>query len=255
MMQESPSRPTAESAVLFEDAMNANWQEHWFLDGKKAVVEHRDGGLYFSAGTVTKRQDRNAYHAHHAVLWTKQEFQGDIRISVDCKKVDASNYGNVLIYVQAQGIGQSPYVKDIHAWRQLREIPAMSNYFNYMNLLSISLRNELRCKLYPWNDMETGAKFAPLIEPMADWPGMERNTWYRIEVDKRLRSLTFRLYDGQTRDLLTDVTWDIGQKQKQRPGFTDYIHKGRIGLRHMSTKQCVYRNFKVSRIESSAATP
>jgi len=36
--------------ILFEDSIAGNWQENWFLNGKKAVLEHRDGGLAFITG-------------------------------------------------------------------------------------------------------------------------------------------------------------------------------------------------------------
>jgi len=236
----------AAEKVLFADPMTDNWQENWFLDGKEATLEHREGGLYFAAGTVTKYQDREAYHAHHAVLWTKQAFEGDIRISFECKRVDASDYGNVLIYIQAQGIGVPPYEKDISAWRELRDVPAMSTYFNYMRLISISLRNELRCKRYPWNDVENNISFNPLIEPMVDWHGMTQDRWFRFEIDKRKRSLAFRSYDRDSGELLTEYTWDTTRNQAQQ--MPRLIEKGRIGLRQMSTKQTIYSNFKVSRL-------
>lgn len=237
---------TADTQVLFADDMSGDWQDHWFVDGRKAVLAPREGGLYFAAGTVTKAQDRQAYHAHHAVLWTRQQFDGDIRISFECKRVDDSDYGNVLIYIQAQGIGTAPYEKDIYAWRELRDVPAMDKYFNGMSLLSISLRNRLRCKRYPWNDLERDLSFNPLIEPMQDWHGLARDRWYRFEIEKRLHLLTFRSYDRDSGQLLTDCTWHTTQNPQQQ--LPRLIEKGRIGIRQMSTKQCIYRNFVVSRI-------
>ncbi|HKK17229.1 MAG TPA: hypothetical protein VJ952_01000 [Opitutales bacterium] len=41
--------------VHFHDDMTHNWQDNWFLDGEPATVEQREGGLYFSGGTVTKQ--------------------------------------------------------------------------------------------------------------------------------------------------------------------------------------------------------
>ena len=181
-------------SVLFTDPMSDNWQESWFLDGKEATVEHRDGGLYFSAGTITKSMDREKYHAHHAVLWTKQEFEGDIDISYELTRVDDSTYGTTLLYIQAQGIGVPPYVKDIYAWRELREKPAMALYFKYMSLVSLSFRENLRCKRYPWFDVEKDVRFDPLIDPMVDYERMEPGKTYQVEVEKRKRSLTLRLF-------------------------------------------------------------
>lgn len=231
---------------LFEDTMAADWQKNWFLDGQEATVEHRDGGLCFSGGTVTKKDDPVEYNAHHAVLWTRPEFEGDIRVSFECKRVDDSDYGNVLIYIQAQGIGTPPYVKDIYAWREFREIPAMNKYFTYMDLLSLSLRKELRLRRYPLRSMDESVKFSSPIEPMEDWHGMIRNKWFRFVIEKRKKSYTFRSYDAETGELLKEFTWDTSDQGEGRE--LPFVEKGRIGLRHMSTKQSVYKNFKVERI-------
>ena len=69
---------TTESPVLFKDSLTGNWQEKWFLDGRKATVKTSEKGLFFSGGTITKLDDPQEYHAHHAVLWTHQIFEGDI---------------------------------------------------------------------------------------------------------------------------------------------------------------------------------
>jgi len=246
MKTPAPTDQPNASTVLFEDPMTGNWRENWFVDGRHATVENRDDGLYFSGGTVTKSDDPEDYHAHHAVLWTKREFEGDVRISFETKRVDPGIYGNVLIYIQAQGIGVPPYEKDIYAWRELREVPAMNKYFNYMSLLSVSLRKELRCKRYPWNDVERDIAFEPLIEPMHDWHGMVEHKWFRFVIEKRQHSLTFRSYDPDSGQLLTECTWDTSTNPaEQRPRS---VEAGRIGLRHMSTKQSIYRNFTVSRL-------
>ncbi|MGD1979958.1 MAG: hypothetical protein PVJ98_11235, partial [Akkermansiaceae bacterium] len=129
--------------------MTSNWRDNWFVDGKEVTLEHRDGGLFFSAGTVTKAMDPEEYHAHHAVLWTKSEFEGDLRITYEMTRVDQSGYGTTLLYLQAQGTGRGPYAKDISEWNKLREIPAMNLYFENMDLISLSFRENLRCKRYP----------------------------------------------------------------------------------------------------------
>ncbi len=254
--QGSPSEPLnaeaekqdsrqAGSEVLFEDSMMDDWQEKWFLDGEKATLEHRDKGLYFSGGTVTKSEDPENYHAHHAVLWTKQVFEGDLLISYEMTRVDTSDYGNTLLYIQAQGIGSEPYVEDIAEWSELRKIPAMNLYFENMDLISISFRENLRCKRYPWKDPK--GEWYPkkgLIEPMVDYIGMIPGKKYGVEVEKRASSVTLRLYDGETKELLTDFTWHT----TKIPEELEPIQKGRIGLRHMSTKQFIYSNFKVERL-------
>jgi len=233
--------------VLFEDVMHGDWQEKWFLDGKKATLEPREGGLYFAGGTVTKEDDPVEYNAHHAVLWTKQVFEGDIRISYQMKQVDASGYGNTLLYIHAQGIGTPPYVEDIHEWRNLREVPDMSTYFTYMDLLSLSLRENIRCKRYPWRDEKL--QWYPtqgLIEPMVDYPGVIPGETYQVIVDKKGDSLRLRLYNQSGATLHVDHTWDTSQIAE---GIEPRkIQKGRIGIRHMATKQSIYNNFKVEKL-------
>jgi hypothetical protein len=233
------------SKILFEDSMMDNWQENWFLDGQKATLEHRDNGLYFSGGTVTKSEDPINYHAHHAVLWTKQVFEGDILISYEMTRIDTSDYGTTLLYIQAQGTGTEPYVKDIAEWSKLREIPAMNLYFENMDLISLSFRENLRCKRYPWKD--ANGEWYPnrgLIEPMVDYAGIHPGKTYRVEVEKKASSVILRLFDASTNELLTNFTWDITKV----PSELDTIKQGRIGLRHMSTRQFIYWDFKVERL-------
>lgn len=242
-----PAAPQETAKEIFEDNMEEDWQKNWFLDGKHATLEHRDGGLYFAGGTVTKEQDPKEYHAHHAAIWTKQVFEGDLRISYLMKRVDKSDYGNTLLYIQAQGIGTPPYVEDIHAWRQLRDIPDMSIYFTYMDLLSLSFREDIRCKRYPLRDVKL-VNYANdgLLEPKLDYPGLTPGATYQVLVEKTGESLRLRLFDDSGENLQADHTWDTSRIDE---GIEPrQVRKGRIGIRHMATKQFIYRNFKVEQI-------
>ncbi len=241
-----PNVTNPDNGVLFEDPMTGNWQEHWFLDGTKATLEHRDGGLSFAGGTITKEQDKEQYHAHHAVLWTKQVFEGNLFISFEMTRVDTSGYGNTLLYIQAQGIGTPPYVEDIHAWKDLRMVPAMDKYFTYMSLLSVSFRENIRCKRYPLQDTAGNQYDGALFQPMEEYDGIIPGKTYAVEVEKRHPHLTLRLCDAANKQLLKECRWDVSRNpEAQMPRI---IQKGRIGLRHMSTKQVIYRNFKVKQL-------
>ena len=68
MTTEAPQPQAKGGKMLFEDPMTGNWQEKWFLDGKKATLEHRDGGLCFFTppSNVDKNKDRATFDAHHA---------------------------------------------------------------------------------------------------------------------------------------------------------------------------------------------
>jgi hypothetical protein len=239
---------TANGEVLFSDPMTGDWTRNWFLDGKKATLEHREDGLFFSGGTVTKSMDPVNYHAHHAVLWTKREFEGDIRISYQWTPLDEDVTGAILLYVQAQGIGEGSYDRDISKWREMRTIPAMDKYFKNMNLISLSIRENVRCKRYPWFD-KTGNLYAGggLIAPMKEYkekitPGKT----YRITLDKRKLMVAFKIIDIATGEATIDHTWDTSKIDKRYE--VQRIIKGRIGLRHMSSKQAIYRDFKVEKL-------
>jgi hypothetical protein len=116
----------------FSDNGSSNWQEQWFLDGKEAQITHSENGMTFTTGEL--EMDPN----HHAVLWTKQNFVGDIKIEYDFTRLDTENKWATMLYVQATGVDQGIYHKDISQWRELRNTPYMKTYFNHMNLLHIS---------------------------------------------------------------------------------------------------------------------
>ncbi len=231
--------------LLMEDSMTGNWQDQWFLDGNEATLRNSPDGLYFSAGNITKAMDRKAYHAHHAVLWTKDRFQGDLRISYEMTREDQSSYGTTLLYIQAQGIGEPPYAEDIRDWDELREIPAMSTYYNHMNLISLSFRENLRCKRYPWLDKQHYDGPRGLIPPMVEYQGepILPGKSYRVLVEKRALSLSLTLTSIDEGRILIDHRWDLSRiPDDLNPRI---LQEGRIGLRHMSTRQMTYRNFRV----------
>lgn len=72
---------------------------------------------------------------------------------------------------------------------------------------------------------------------------MEPGKLVTIEVEKRGATLTFRTLDGETKELLKECVWDTSKNpENQTPRF---IEEGRIGLRQMSTKRNIYKNFQV----------
>jgi hypothetical protein len=243
------SQKAAEDSIVFQDDMTGDWTEQWFLDGNEnATVENREDGLYFSGGTVTKPMDREAYHAHHAVLWTKQVFEGDLRISFEMTRLDESDYGNTLLYILAEGVGYGPFAEDITEWQEMRNVSAMSKYFNNMNLLSLSFRNNLRARRYPLRDHPDPNQEAQggTVRPHVDYIGMVPGKTYLVDVQKEGPNLTLRLADKATGESYADHTWDMTQVGGEKAA--EIIEKGRIGLRHMSTKQFLYKNFKVEQL-------
>jgi hypothetical protein len=242
---------TTSSEILFEDSMQANWEESWFLDGKRAKLEHKNGGLEFIAtpSNVDKNVDRETFDAHHAVLWTKQEFEGDIRISYTYTTLPDSTWTN-LIYIQARGIGEGPYTEDITEWNEDREVAVMSDYFNYMDLMSISLRNGIRLRRYPTVNYETGERYpeSGLIAPMVEHEGLPKGRELYFEVEKRRESLQLLIQDVETGKAIVDYTWSL----EDVPGDRDpkYIENGRIGIRLMGGHMLHFKNFNVERLQA-----
>ena len=75
----------------------------------------------------------------YAVLWTKKEFTGDVKIEYDFKR-DDDFFGQAvnIIYIQATGDGEKGYDKDITKWSDKRKTAAMSDYFLNMHTYHIS---------------------------------------------------------------------------------------------------------------------
>jgi hypothetical protein len=76
--------------------------------------------------------------AHHMVLWTKQSFEGDLKIDYDYTRLDEETRCVTILYIQATGSGKDPYAADISKWGELRKVPSMRSYFDNMNTYHIS---------------------------------------------------------------------------------------------------------------------
>ncbi len=248
LMTSETTSENAKESILFEDSMTEHWKKNWFLDGKNATLEHRDSGLAFitNASKVDKRVDRAAFDARHAVLWTRQEFEGDIRISYTCTKLPGCGWQK-LIYVQAQGIGEEPYGEDIYAWRDHREVAVMSQYFKYMDLIALSLRNKVRCKRYPWMDME-GNRLEGEFKPRAENKGMPKGHELHVLVEKRKKSILLRIKDVETGEYVIDHTWNLADEKVIKNREPKFVEKGRIGIRLMGGHKILMRDFKVERL-------
>ncbi len=88
--------------------------------------------MEFTAGQEFKND------AHHAVLWTKASFTGDIKIEYDYTRTDEETSCVKILYTQAIGDGEDEFVKDISTWAKYREVLFMKKYFENMNALQIS---------------------------------------------------------------------------------------------------------------------
>ena len=221
---------------------NTSWREYWTLDGYRAEVEGTAKGMLFCAGPV-------AYdNGSHAVLWTKESFDGAIKIEFDYTRIDdISRFVNI-IYIQATGIGTPPFVEDIGEWNSLRMVPTMSPYFRHMNTYHISfaafgVNNEdsdkdyVRARRYP---VSPGGKFSTETALEPDYyntglfkPGVQ----YHMTIIKKDNHLIMQV---KSNDAEKVFYWDTFQFPP--------IKLGKVGLRHMYTRCAIYDNFTIYRL-------
>ncbi|MCF8362660.1 MAG: DUF1961 family protein [Prolixibacteraceae bacterium] len=222
--------------LKLEDDCTYDWTDSWTLDGLIATVENSDKGMHFSAGPEFKND------AHHAVMWTKESFTGNVKIEYDYTRTDSETSCVNILYIQATGDEEGPYKKDISNWRELREVPAMKTYFENMNALHISYAAfvntadtamYVRARRYPKPD---GEPFdVTKIPPSYDYQGyFKTGETYRITVIKTDHQLFFQMENNGESKLFT---WDLSE--------IDPVNEGRIGLRHMYTRSAIYRNFRI----------
>ncbi|MBC3758722.1 DUF1961 family protein [Hyunsoonleella sp. SJ7] len=222
--------------LVFDDDCTKDWTKNWTLDGLIATVENSKDGMHFKAGS-------EAYNdAHHAVLWTKDAYSGDVKIEFDYIKTDDENRFVNILYIQATGDGEGVHEKDISKWKKKREVPAMREYFENMNTFHISFSafgNKgdgfyyVRARRYP---KAKGQPFNSIVvEPSYDLQGFfETGKTYHITAVKTSEKLSFKMeLEGKAEYF----EWDIS---KIAP-----IKEGKIGLRHMYTRSAIYKNFKI----------
>ncbi|MCJ8319975.1 MAG: YesU family protein [Colwellia sp.] len=228
----------------FNDNGRYNWQEKWFLDGKEAHITHSENGMTFTTGEIEMDP------SHHAVLWTKKNFVGDIKIEYDFTRLDTENKWATMLYVQATGVEDGIYHKDIGQWRELRNIPYMKTYFNHMNLLHISYasygkddigvdKDYIRARRYPVKEGDV-FRTDTVIEGDVFTSGFfVPNETYHIIVIKKQHELFMQVTNKNKKSRL--FSWNTSK--------FPLVKEGRIGLRQMWRKSATYRNITVSTLK------
>lgn len=222
--------------LVFKDNFTKDWTKHWTLDGLIATVENTKKGMLFKAGPEAKND------AHHAVLWTKASYEGDIKIEYDYTRTDTAIRWVNILYIQATGDGEGGFETDISKWSEFREVPAMRKYFENMNLLHISYAafdnqgdgtHYVRARRYPKPNNEDFN--VTQIPPSYDQQGYAKSgQTYHITAIKSGTQLFFKMESEDGQELFT---WDLSEVAP--------ITAGRIGIRHMYTRSAKYRNFKI----------
>lgn len=218
--------------LVFDDAGASAWNTKWFLEGDKASVENSENGMTFSAGPNLRE------HASHAVLWTKQSFEGDIKVEYDYTRLDENlDAGVNILYIQATGLGTEAAPTDIFLSTEQRREPWMKYYFLNMNSLHVSYATDGRyvsARRYPaadLKDFQTGTQVQPIYRDIDLFsPG---ETWH-ITATKIGHRLTFV---AERDDEVHEFEWDTS---KYPP-----VDTGRVGFRHMWTRSSQYSNIRV----------
>lgn len=225
----------------FFDPGTADWSENWLLDGLKARVYNSPKGMEFYAGPVP------AEDSSHSVLWTRKSFSGDVKIEYEYTRLDAATKYVNIIYIQATGSGKGDFSGEIFNWSEMRSIPAMRMYFNHMNTYHISYAaygntdepgklDYIRARRY-MPEAGRGLEGTDLVPDYFNSGLFQPGVKHHITIIK----------DGN--DLYMEI---IGPAKKMLCHWENTIlppiEKGRIGLRHMASRNARYKNFRVSEI-------
>ncbi|MFW6155591.1 MAG: heparinase II/III family protein, partial [Planctomycetota bacterium] len=235
----------------FTEPGDEDWAKRWHLDGTKATIETDGAGFTFAAGP------KAGADTHHAVLWTRKSFAGDVRISYDYTRLDEAEHYVTILYIQATGKANGQYPRDILKWADARRVPTMSKYFQNMDLLHISYaamatpqmlargaddRIYIRTRRYP---IPAGGRFDDIVVPPDYY---DQDLWqtgrkHHVDVIKRGPYLMMK------------VTPEGGEPRIMRWDTSGWppIAEGRIGLRHMCTRSARYENFTVQTLADGAA--
>ena len=221
--------------TVLEDEGTGDWHAHWFLDGRNASISHSPSGMDFHAGPTFGND------ADHAVLWTHEEFEGDMRIEYEFTRLDNAHRCVNILYLQATGSGDEPYATDITKWNHLREVPAMREYFGHMHTYHVSYAafgntdevtpGYIRARRYMANELD-GTEISPDYDP-GDF--FATGVPHRLTCIKSGDHIYFRVKNEQ-RELLCH--WHNTE-------FPSIV-RGRIGLRQMFTRASRYRDIRIS---------
>ena len=225
-------------AELFLDPCNGDWRKNWMLDGDDASVVNTPDGMVFKTSET-----------HHAVLWTREEFTGDLRIEYDFTRLDSYfSTGVNILYIQARGMGVAPYVEDIARWSHLRRDPRMDLYFNFMKTLHISYAayypdgrfedDYIRARRYlPKGDVPNGLDGTAVMPDDYAHTGLfAPGETSHITVEKNDRTLSFEVKTAEREER---YVWDLTPFPP--------LQTGRIGLRLMANRESRFADFRITR--------
>lgn len=225
---------------VFADPGDGDWTERWFRDGQKATISNTPAGMEIACPPVSPWDD-----AFHEVLWTRQSFEGKLKIDYEYTKLDDALVNVTIIYVQATGAGDEDHPKDIADWADQRRVPAMRQYFNHMHCWHVSYA------AYPMDNPEndpdtdyirarrynaTELKGTELAGEAAATGLFQPGVPHQISIIAGGDELAMRVKHP-------DKTITLAWRCENEPPITE----GHIGLRHMFARAARYKDFTVSR--------
>lgn len=223
-------------AQVFTDSCTVKWQDKWFLDGQKAKVS--------TDREAMKIDTANGY----AVLWTKQSFQGDLRIEYDFKRLDENEAGVNIIYIQATGDGQNGYAEDITKWSDRRTKAAMKDYYNNMHTYHISYAAFGNKPGTGKKDYVRGRRYLPLkgkglkgTQLSGEYTGtklFKDKKWIHITIIKQAKNIWMEFKHP-------DKTLLCHFQNNDKPA----VNRGRIGLRLMPKRKSQFKNFRIMTLD------
>lgn len=230
----------ADWSDVFFDSCTDNWEENWHLDGKEARITHSEEGMDFLAGPSAGED------ASHAVLWTLESFDGDVKIEYEYTRLDEATRFVTILFIQATGSGEGPYDKDIMQWADRRSVPSMRTYFNHMNTYHISYAAFDNQNDDPEEDYIRARRYMPETDRGLEGTDLQPDVYtgtglfaigvpHNITVIKSGDTLFMQIVGPDQKRL---CHWDTSPFPP--------IEEGRIGLRHMCTRAARYKDFRVS---------
>lgn len=218
---------------VFFDSGTDDWRQHWFLDGDKARVSNeRDKFILDTSNDA------------FAVLWTKDEFRGDLKIEYDFLRADENHSGVNIIYIQATGQDKKGYDKDISQWSDKRKKAYMSDYYAHMHTYHVSYATDkedyIRGRRYmPNQSLPDICKlwFTTLSGEKKHVGIFNDKQWIHVVIVKKEKSLLVE-FQHPNKTVL------VKMNNKDKPGITE----GRVGLRLMPKRLSYFKNFSISEL-------
>jgi hypothetical protein len=232
--------PWSKSTLLFEDSGTNDWQEKWMLDGQRSKVINTELGMELRAGT------EHGNDTSHTVLWTKKSFQKNIGIAYDYTRTDTVTRCVNILYFHATGRGDTDYPIDIALWNDKRTVPHMRTYYNNMNTYHISYAAFSAKEYSGDNDYIRLRRYNPNKNGLSetDVPGdyfrtglFKPGVTYHIQVFKYNGQIEMHIQNKQVASEHFICKWDVSNFPA--------CESGRIGFRHMYTRNARYKNIKV----------